>query len=243
LLDLLSYGTLRDLRASPSLYGELHPQLLEKLKLLTLASLAAGSVGTALPYAALSAELEAPGPADVEALVVRGLYAGLVEVRAPLVPPPPPPGRPSSLVPQSAPRPPTHKNTPTPTPPPPFLLQTQGTLDQRAQVFHVTGAAGREVRPADVAALAARLAEFRSSVDGAVAAARADLARARSALADHAARVQAHEARAKAAAAEAMLRGSGGGSAAVLGALGRGDEDDEAGARGSKLKHAKRGEA
>jgi hypothetical protein len=81
LLNLLSFGQLRDLRAAPATFGEPHPQLLDKLKLLTLASFAADRVGTMVPYAALMAELELPSPAEVEALVVRGVYAGLVEVR------------------------------------------------------------------------------------------------------------------------------------------------------------------
>ena len=82
-LELLSHGTLRDLAGYRATHGEPHPAVLEKLKLLTLASVAARSVGSSLPYAALMAELELPSPAEVEALVVRGLYAGLVEVSAP----------------------------------------------------------------------------------------------------------------------------------------------------------------
>jgi hypothetical protein len=105
-------------------------------------------------------------------------------------------------------------------------------------VFHVKGAAGREVRPADLHSLAAGLAAFRGSVDAALAAVEADLSRARAALAEDVARQQKHAARANDVVAEVMRRGAteggGGGLATLLGD--GGDDGDQRG----RIKHPKR---
>ncbi len=103
------------------------------------------------------------------------------------------------------------------------------------------GAAGREVRPEDVAGLAAGLAAFRGRVDAAVAAVEADLGAARAALAEDAARQQAHAARATNAAMEVLRRGPADG-AGMLSSLANEGAEDSMEQRGSRMKHPKRGE-
>lgn len=80
LLGLFCSGTLADYRAQPAMYGELEAPLMEKLKLLTLASLTASE--KRVPYARLREALELASDAEVESLVIQAVYAGLVEVRA-----------------------------------------------------------------------------------------------------------------------------------------------------------------
>jgi hypothetical protein len=81
LLSLFCAGTLRDYRAQPQIYGtELEAPLLEKLKLLTLTSLA--EQFRELPYSQLQGALELHSDSEVERVVLQAVYSGLVEVRA-----------------------------------------------------------------------------------------------------------------------------------------------------------------
>lgn len=79
LLQLFCFGTLADYVASPAVYGTLDPHSLNKLKMLSLVSLAAAA--RELPYAALQAQLQLTSPTDVETLVTQCINAGLVTVR------------------------------------------------------------------------------------------------------------------------------------------------------------------
>ena len=81
LFTLFCSGTLADYRAAPARYGAVEGVLLDKLKLLTLASLAASE--REVPYARLREALELGSDAEVEALVIQAVYAGLVQVRPP----------------------------------------------------------------------------------------------------------------------------------------------------------------
>lgn len=80
LLSLFCAGTLGDYRAQPQVYGtELEAPLLEKLKLLTLTSLA--EQFRELPYSQLQGALELHSDSEVEKVVLQAVYSGLVEVR------------------------------------------------------------------------------------------------------------------------------------------------------------------
>ena len=79
LLSLICSGTYSDFRANPELYGtHLETALLEKLKLLTLCTLA--ETNRKLPYAQVRATLDLDSEGEVEGLVIKAIYAGLVEV-------------------------------------------------------------------------------------------------------------------------------------------------------------------
>jgi len=78
LLRLFCSGTLAEYRAHADLYGAMEGPMLEKLKLLTLASLSASE--REVTYASLRAALELPSDAEVEALVIKAIYDGLLEV-------------------------------------------------------------------------------------------------------------------------------------------------------------------
>ena len=80
LLSLFCSGTLGDFRGNPKIYGsQLEGPLLEKLKLLTLSSLA--ETARVLPYSQLQGALELGSEGDVESLIIQAIYTNRVEVR------------------------------------------------------------------------------------------------------------------------------------------------------------------
>ena len=78
-LRLFCYGTYGEYRLLPSA-TPLDDIALAKLKVLSLVSLAAAA--SVLHYAALQLELGLNSPAEVEALIVQAMNAGLVTVRS-----------------------------------------------------------------------------------------------------------------------------------------------------------------
>ena len=78
-LRLFCYGTYGEHRALPSSAPPLDDVALAKLKALSLVSLAAST--SVLPFALLQSELGLVSPAEVEALVVQAMNAGLLTVR------------------------------------------------------------------------------------------------------------------------------------------------------------------
>ena len=237
LFALFCSGTLAEYRAAPARYGALEGALLEKLKLLSLASLTACE--RTVPYAALRAALELDRDAEVEALVIQAQYAGLVEVRA-LAP----------RGPGHCPVRPLHFFPPRPYRRPPFLATRththtrahslplpQAQLDQRAKCVHVRGSAGRDVLPSELPALAEALAALQASVQAAVAGAEAELAGAVGAVEAEAAHKRGYAARSRAAAAACEAREAGGAEAAGGSGSGKETMEDPA------ARQAKRGRA
>ena len=229
LFALFCSGTLADYRAAPARYGALEGPLLEKLKLLSLASLTA--CARTVPYAALRAALELGSDAEVEALVIQAQYAGLVEVRARAR------ARARTL---GRPCPNTHSLTLTHATPPSrtrSLAHLQGQLDQRAKCVHVRGSAGRDVLPSELPALAEALAALQASVQAAVGGAEAELAGAVAAVEAEAAHKRGYAARSRAAAAACEAREAGGAEAAG------GSGGKEAALEDPAARQAKRGRA
>ena len=229
LFSLFCSGTLADYRAAPDRYGAVEGALLDKLKLLTLASLAASE--REVPYARLREALELGSDAEVEALVIQAVYAGLVQVR-----PPPQPPAPFFFAQR-------HSASPAHTP----FLHTrngcaQGQLDQRAKCVHVQGCAGRDVLPSELPALAGALGALQAAVASAVAVAEEELGGAVAAAEAEAAHKRAYAAKSRAAASASEAREAGsaeaGGKAGGEGAHAMGEESME-----DPTRQAKRGRA
>eukprot|EP00741_Cyanophora_paradoxa_P006755 tig00001038_g6533.t1 len=77
LLRLFSHGTYADYKAHQAMFPALTPQLIYKLKLLTLVTLA--SEHKVLPYELLQQQLEIGNVRELEDLVIDAIYQGLVK--------------------------------------------------------------------------------------------------------------------------------------------------------------------
>jgi len=76
-LALFTYGSFVDYKAAPQNFGELPPQLLKKLKQLSIVSLA--STQKSLPYSLLLGQLDIGNVRELEDLIIESIYAGIIK--------------------------------------------------------------------------------------------------------------------------------------------------------------------
>lgn len=79
LLELFAYGTYSDYAAAPTSFPELSKKMIVKLRMLSIVSLA--HLSKKVPYADLLAELGVGNVRDLEDLIIDTIYAGLLDGR------------------------------------------------------------------------------------------------------------------------------------------------------------------